>query len=476
MTFGFISSIMLLVVAVISTPIVNGIETCKVTGGAVGPVDLNVLASRGNTPTGDYTIRSQQFDRSEYVFNVCDKLNYVDEVCVVGATMCDRSVSTEKAVSIWGNLSTIKVDYQPFRGSADQVLTMEFDSRTPCYYKPKQVTVAKIYFVCNAAATEPKLSINYEDYLECAVEINFQTAAACGDSAPTKYTCSSGYACVESTNGTLDFDGCEQKCIDPNPKTTTPAAGTKYHCVNDKCEPVTGGEAGVDKEVCESVCENTAVKYHCVDDKCVETTGTEAGVDKEVCQSVCETQSTTTPKVIKYHCVDDKCVETTGTEAGVDKEVCESVCEIQSTTTPKVVKYHCVDDKCVETVGGEAGVDKEVCESVCETTATKYHCVSEKCEAVGAGQPGVDKELCESACESDNTEYHCVNEKCEPVAPGDSGVPLATCQAVCSAEVFPVKSENHGGFRCYNGKIMAVSFGGFSYEQIAAVCSPTSTL
>ena len=123
---------------------------------------------------------SEKFPKYEYVFNVCDKLAYADDVCVEGSTVCDRSTSKLTTVTVYGQAEDQTLSYEPYKGNESQKeLTLAYTAGE-CYYRPTKATSAKIFFFCDPLAFEPQISLNYEDYLECAVEINFATVVACG--------------------------------------------------------------------------------------------------------------------------------------------------------------------------------------------------------------------------------------------------------------------------------------------------------
>lgn len=132
--------------------------------------------------------------------------------------MCDRNIDSETSVSIYGNLEDMIVELQPYHrnGTGELVPTIEFDSTDPCTYRPSKVTVAKIFFLCDPTAYTPLLSIKYEDYLECEIEINFATVAAC-IGFQFKYSCGDGYACRPSADGTQTREECMSQCIGTHP-------------------------------------------------------------------------------------------------------------------------------------------------------------------------------------------------------------------------------------------------------------------
>lgn len=301
-------------------------EACKIKTIAGGEIDFNGLASKGTAENGDYFVYSQQFDRYEYIFNVCDKLNFKDDICVDGSAACDRSISSDEAVAVWGSASNLTVTEQFYNsdGTGDKVWTMEMDSKEACYYRPQKVSVFKVFFLCNADATEPLLSIKYEDYLECEVDINLETALACG-AGPTKYSCVDGVGCKASADGTQTFAECNAKCASPKPPGPPPP---RYSC-DPTVEPGVCAEAPEGAyptmESCNDGCKYQAPKYACLADRCQKDP---AGVfeTEGQCMEACKPGPPPPPVNKKYRCDnDDKCVEVA--DSGADLKTCQAVCE-----------------------------------------------------------------------------------------------------------------------------------------------------
>ena len=50
--------------------------------------------------------------------------------------------------------------------------------RPASHHRPNKPTSAKFFFICDRDAFVPQISLNFEDYLECEVEVNFVTVAS----------------------------------------------------------------------------------------------------------------------------------------------------------------------------------------------------------------------------------------------------------------------------------------------------------
>eukprot|EP00039_Didymoeca_costata_P018626 m.334270 g.334270 ORF g.334270 m.334270 type:complete len:371 (+) comp17323_c0_seq1:159-1271(+) len=331
-------------------------------------IDLNVLTSAGTAELLDYQVTSGKFPEYEYVFNVCGDLKYKDDVCVEGSTVCDRSASKLTTVNVYGNDEDTVVAYTEYsQNQSKSVLTLLYTAGQ-CYYRPNKNTQAKIYFFCDATAFEPTITLLYEDYLECEVQINFATIAACG-TEKLKFSCSESGACLPSATGTMSISECRSQCSAPPPSPPAPNPAppsppsppeSKYSCnpgVNPgMCYESTGGEYD-DLESCEGSCKFIAHTYSCETGKgCVVDANGKFKSQAE-CLADCDG-----PHGDKYSCKDETCeIDPMGKFAS--KEMCESACKAPDT-------YRCENDKCVEAAGG---VSKELCESACVPSANPIY-------------------------------------------------------------------------------------------------------
>ena len=272
--------------------------------------------------------------RYEYVFNICDKLTYTDDVCVAGSTVCDRSSTKLTTVSVYGTDDEQALRYVAYRqNETQQVLALTY-SAGECYYRPGKATTARIFFFCDVAAFEPVISLNYEDYLECAVEINFATVAACGTSN-LKFACSEGGACQPSATGTMTHAECKAGCKGPAPAPPSPTPPSpapsppvaRYGC-NPGIEPglcyeAAGGEFDT-KESCDANCHFIPHLYKCVAGTgCVQDAAGTYKSEAECLVTCGNSPSPPPPLAEKYKCENDKCVLEAN---GVDKALCESAC------------------------------------------------------------------------------------------------------------------------------------------------------
>jgi hypothetical protein len=334
-------------------------EACKIKTASGDEIDFNGLASKGTAENGDYFVYSQQFDRYEYLFNICDKLNYKDAVCVDGSAACDRSISSEEAVAVWGSAANLTVTEQSYNsdGTGAKVWTMEMDSKEACYYRPQKVTVFKVFFLCNADATEPILSIKYEDYLECEVDINLETALACG-SGPTKYSCVDG-KCTASNDGTQTFADCSAKCATPNPPAPPPPGFVCDPTVEPGvCSESPGGTFPT-SELCATACKYEPPKYACLDARCQKDPAGKFDTEGQ-CMEACKPGP---PVEKKYRCDnDDKCVEA---ETGADQQTCKAVCEAADRGAGARGGYRCAEGKVIRAMFG--GADFATVSALCGT-------------------------------------------------------------------------------------------------------------
>lgn len=311
-------------------------------------IDFNVLATKGDAPTGDYTVASVEYPRFEYIFNVCDKLNFADDKCPAGSAVCDRQVNTGSGESVWASTKNITLTYQPYHNRTGDVPTMEFDSEETCYHDQSKKTVVKIFFLCSEQATKPVLSLDFENLFKCEVDINFETAVACGGSTAKKYKCENNQ-CTPTEDGGIDYETCSKVCSNPptTPAPTPPPVGSHYSC-NPLVDPGICSEnpAGEysSKESCDAQCKYTPPSnYTCKDNTCIAAS---EGVPKASCESVCGGGQTK-----KYKCEDDTCKEDpSGTYP--TQTACEDECN---------AKYKC-DGTCVKSPdGGPLSVCKQVC-------------------------------------------------------------------------------------------------------------------
>eukprot|EP00041_Stephanoeca_diplocostata_P032529 m.1043234 g.1043234 ORF g.1043234 m.1043234 type:complete len:535 (+) comp24167_c0_seq5:291-1895(+) len=521
--------IMLMVTGAVN-PAAGDLEKCIIQTHGSRTIDLNVLASGGLSETNDYEVSSIKFPKFEYVFNVCDKLRFSDPICVPGSTMCDRVIDSETSVGIYGSLESMIVELQHYHrnGTGELVPTIEFDSVEPCTYRPSKVTVAKIYFLCDPTAYTPLLSIKYEDYLECEIEINFASVAAC-IGFPLKYACGDGYACRPSADGTQTREECMSKCIDPNPPAPPtmppPPPPVRYACNSyvspGECYESTSG-IYESAESCDTHCTYRPPKFDCKDDGCtMDPFG--AFKSEEECHQSCvpkpskyicsagqcvkntqgnfpnATECLANCKVpeIMYACIDDKCEEDPN---GVFKSVaaCEEDCGGVVTT------YACVDDMCVLRGSGEYK-DKPDCEAACGTPpATKYKCDAEQricvedsngpfpsessceseCRKPQSYKCSVDfkcvldpegkysnESTCESECHTPADKYRCVDDKCAADA---EGIDKQTCEEICipALAVAEAQASRRHGYRCIHNRVVPVLYGGSAYKTVATACGP----
>ena len=288
---------------------VVGNEACVVRSPAGKRMDLNPL-SEGD----DYVVASVQFPAYEYLFNVCARLRYVDGVCVEGSTVCDHSATRGTSVAVYGTNASTTVDYQPY-DDGSSVLTLEYHA-AQCYYRPQKETLARVYFLCNPEAiSAPVLSLKYENYLECEVDFNFETALACGGGGGggggARWSCDAGVApgvCKEGEQGEFaNATACAQGC-----KARWRCDAERKVCAADAAGPFE------DRGACQSACEGTA-GWSCVDGRCREAPAGGEFPSESACALACGGGGGKT-----WKCKGDTCVEE---ERGVSKELCEEVCK-----------------------------------------------------------------------------------------------------------------------------------------------------
>jgi len=437
-------------------------STCSITHPTTGAViNLAELAGAGSAELHDYVAVSEKFPKYEYVFNVCDKLAYADDVCVEGSTVCDRSTSKLTTVTVYGQAEDQTLSYEPYKGNESQKeLTLAYTAGE-CYYRPTKATSAKIFFFCDPLAFEPQISLNYEDYLECAVEINFATVVACGTDK-LKYACGETGSCQASADGTQTFAECKERCHAPPPPPPSPEPtpapspappDVRYGC-NPGVEPglcyeATGGEFD-DKESCDTSCKFIPHMYSCVaGEGCV--IGAEGKFRSEAeCLVSCGSPTPPTPPspppspppppppspppVEKhYECThpEKKCVEKAGA-LYKNESSCLAGCK-----DPEPAFTCTVDFKCEEKLGGDYPTNMD-CELKCKAPEDSYRCEENKCVAA---PNGVSHTLCNTVCDVFNATkaskrmepgYRCVDGR---VTPSLNGKPRPAVHAACTQAV-----------------------------------------
>ena len=177
-------------------------------------IDLNALGLEDQ----DYAIGSHSFSGYDYVINVCRGLNYNDDACHEGSSVCERHRSAELATQVFGYTGSTKLRWSDVTegvyGAGSHVV-MEMTGGK-CWSDPTNATNAKveIKFVCSA---KEFLTLDVHegvthDPQNCTVGFTFYSAAACGTQ---RWQCFNGTKCVTSAENTGkygSFESCRADC------------------------------------------------------------------------------------------------------------------------------------------------------------------------------------------------------------------------------------------------------------------------
>jgi hypothetical protein len=159
----------------------------------------------------DYSVASHEVDGYEYVVNVCNNLNYADDTCIEGSSVCQRHKKTAQSTDVFGYTGSIKMSWSDPDTvySYNSTISMEM-SGTACSATSNTTEASTtIVFVCS---NKEFLMLESENTKTCAVQFLFFTAQACG--AP-RYTCSDGVKCIVTEDNSGEFgtyDSCATSC------------------------------------------------------------------------------------------------------------------------------------------------------------------------------------------------------------------------------------------------------------------------
>ena len=219
-------------------------------------IDLNALGLEDQ----DYSIGSHSFNGYDYVINVCRGLNYNDDTCHGGSSVCERHRSSDRTTEVFGYTSSTKLRWadapEGVYGVGSHVV-MEMTGGQ-CWSDPTNTTDAKveIKFVCSAKEFLA-LDINEgrtHDPQKCTVGFTFYSSQACG---AERYECFNGTKCVTSADNTGKygrFEGCRADCGEVPQYACVHSAAEGHQCI----ESLEGNHA--DFASCQTSCAAKAVR------------------------------------------------------------------------------------------------------------------------------------------------------------------------------------------------------------------------
>jgi hypothetical protein len=201
--------------ALVGTVAATDATACVLKAKGHPTVDLTPLALTDQ----DYSVGSHLQDNFDYVVNVCSNLNWNDDVCVEGSSVCQRHRKTDLATDVFGYSSSISLGWEDPNGNytSNSTVVMQMSGTACSATKNTTEAAATFVFVCSS---KEFLMLESEDLDKCTATFVFFTAQACGT---PRYSCFNGTKCVESDNYTGEhatFDECAANC-----------GATKYACV-----------------------------------------------------------------------------------------------------------------------------------------------------------------------------------------------------------------------------------------------------
>eukprot|EP00035_Acanthoeca_spectabilis_P019743 m.429521 g.429521 ORF g.429521 m.429521 type:complete len:204 (+) comp17019_c0_seq1:582-1193(+) len=159
----------------------------------------------------DYSVSSHQVDGYEYVANICGNLNYNDETCIEGSSVCQRHKKTAASTDVYGYIASIKLAWNDPDAVYTYNSSIVMDMTGTACGATSNTTEAKttIVFVCS---NKEFLMLQSETPKTCSVSFLFFTAQACGS---PRYTCSNGVKCITTDDYSGEFgtyDACAASC------------------------------------------------------------------------------------------------------------------------------------------------------------------------------------------------------------------------------------------------------------------------
>jgi hypothetical protein len=198
----------------------SGAEYCVLETDGHPTVDLTPLSLIDQ----DYSVGSHVNSNFDFVINVCSDLNYQDDTCHEGSSVCQRHKKTEAATDVYGYTGSIKMSWDDPDGkyTANSTVVMKMTGTACSATSNTTESETTVVFVCS---NKEFLMLESENPDKCTASFLFFTAQACGT---PRYTCFNGTKCIEATNTTASefstYDKCAASCG---------VAPTKYACVED---------------------------------------------------------------------------------------------------------------------------------------------------------------------------------------------------------------------------------------------------
>lgn len=170
----------------------------------------------------DFSVVSHMNDGYEYVINVCGDLNFQDETCHKGSSVCERHKRSDLATSVLaysGSTSLKWVDTTGNYSKGDSYIEMTMAGGTCRANDNLTDAHTTVEFICS---NKEFLMLQSEDIPMCRVSFVFYSTVACGT---PRYSCFNGTTCLTSDNSNdygkyPTLDACNSECAVPQPKYT----------------------------------------------------------------------------------------------------------------------------------------------------------------------------------------------------------------------------------------------------------------
>lgn len=168
-------------------------------------VDLNPLALTDQ----DYSVGSHYKEGFDYVLNVCSNLNYQDDTCHEGSSICQRHKKSSMSTDVFGYTGSISLGWEDPDGiyTYNSSIVMRMTGTACGMTNNETESETTVNFICS---NREFLMLEKENPETCKVSLLFFTAQACG--AP-RYSCFNGTKCVESPSGEFgEYETCSASC------------------------------------------------------------------------------------------------------------------------------------------------------------------------------------------------------------------------------------------------------------------------